>query len=201
MNIELFYDLESSYSYLAFTALDRYVPAVWPGVELVLRPALLGGVFKAVGNVPPATLPARAPYLVSDMARLARWYGVPMQIPDGFPSTSLQVMRALTAVSQREPAKLRDVTRALYRAHWGEGKAVDTPEAWAAAGAGFVDAATVQDPAIKDALKKTTEEAVARGAFGFPAMFVDGGDLFFGADRIELLAREHGLPWRGPAPA
>ena len=52
MKLELFYDIVSPYSYLALTTLDRY-RALW-SMELVLRPAFLGGVMKAVGNVPPA---------------------------------------------------------------------------------------------------------------------------------------------------
>ncbi|HEY4220896.1 MAG TPA: DsbA family protein [Myxococcota bacterium] len=202
IKLELFYDVESSYSYLAFMCLDRYVPTIWPEVELVLRPALLGGVFKAVGNVPPITLAARAPYLINDMAKSAKYFGVPVQIPDGFPSASLAVMRLLTAVARDAPSTLRDVTRALYRRHWGDGLAVDTPEAWAACGAGaHADKVSTQD--VKDALKAATDEAVRRGAFGFPAMFIHKGgddDMYFGSDRIPLLAHDLGLPYRGPNP-
>ena len=38
----------------------------------------------------------------------------------------------------------------------------------------------------KDALRANTEEAVARGAFGAPAMFHEG-ELFWGNDRLGLL--------------
>ena len=57
LQLELFYDIESSYSYLAFTCLERY-RSRWQ-LDLVLRPAFLAGVFKAVGNVPPITLANR----------------------------------------------------------------------------------------------------------------------------------------------
>ncbi|HRP28531.1 MAG TPA: DsbA family protein, partial [Burkholderiaceae bacterium] len=54
-------------------------------------------------------------------------------------------------------------------------------------------AALVGDPAVKSALMATTEEAVARGVFGAPSLFV-GGELFFGQDRLdfvrEALARD-----------
>ena len=61
----------------------------------------------------------------------------------------------------------------------------------------------MSDAGVKERLKATGDEAVARGAFGFPAMFVnkDGDDeLFFGHDRISLLAAEMGLPWHGLRP-
>jgi glutathione S-transferase kappa 1 len=203
--LELFYDVESSYSYLAFTVLDRY-RARWP-IDLVLRPALLGGVFKAVGNVPPITLNQRAPYLARDMGRNAGYFGVPVNIPDNFPQTGLAPMRLLTVVARDRPDRLLEVTRALYARHWGVGKEVDAPDTQRAllqeCG---VDPALVDkigEQATKDALKAATDEAVERGAFGFPAIFVtkDGQDeMFFGSDRFPLLAFEMGWTWSGPNP-
>ena len=40
-----------------------------------------------------------------------------------------------------------------------------------------------QDPAIKQALIDNTENAVERGAFGIPTMFVDG-EIYFGKERL-----------------
>lgn len=213
MKLELFYDIVSPYSYLALTTLDRYrSTGKWPDFELVLRPAFLGGVMKAVGNVPPATLPQRAPYLLRDIARLSRHIGVEMTLPDVFPGQTLTTMRFLRVVEdENDPKLLLDVTLALYRAHWGRGEAVDTPETLlrAAKEAGVDEAraqawaAKTSDPGVKERLKATGDEAVARGAFGFPAMFVnkDGDDeMFFGHDRISLLAAEMGLPWQGHRP-
>lgn len=213
MKLELFYDIVSPYSYLALVTLERYrTTQKWPGFELVLRPAFLGGVMKAVGNVPPATLPQRAPYLLRDIARLSRHVGVEMTLPEVFPGNTLSTMRFLRVVEDEGDAKLlRDVTFALYRAHWGKGSAVDTPDALlAAAQEAGVDEARAQawaaktgDAGVKERLKAAGDEAVARGAFGFPAMFVnkDGDDeMFFGHDRIWLLACEMGLPWQGPRP-
>jgi glutathione S-transferase kappa 1 len=213
MKLELFYDIVSPYSYLALVTLDRYrTTGKWPGFELVLRPAFLGGVMKAVGNVPPATLPQRAPYLLRDIARLSRHIGVEMTLPEVFPGNTLNTMRFLRVVDdENDQALLRDVTFALYRAHWGRGEAVDTPEAMvrAAKDAGVEEARAqtwaekIGDAAVKERLKAATDEAVTRGAFGFPAMFVnkDGDDeMFFGHDRISLIAAEMGLPWQGHRP-
>ena len=46
--------------------------------------------------------------------------------------------------------------------------------------------ALTTDPAIKEALKANTEEAVRRGAFGAPTMFV-GDQMFFGQDRLDFV--------------
>jgi predicted DsbA family dithiol-disulfide isomerase len=39
---------------------------------------------------------------------------------------------------------------------------------------------------VKDALRRNTEQAAARGVFGVPTFEVDG-ELFWGADSIEFL--------------
>ena len=41
---------------------------------------------------------------------------------------------------------------------------------------------------MKEELRATTEEAVARGAFGAPSIFF-GGELYFGVDHLPFLER------------
>jgi 2-hydroxychromene-2-carboxylate isomerase len=45
----------------------------------------------------------------------------------------------------------------------------------------------INDPAVKEQLKKNTEEAVARGVFGAPTFFV-GEEMFWGQDRLDFVA-------------
>ena len=45
----------------------------------------------------------------------------------------------------------------------------------------------IQEPAIKDGLRRNTDELIARGGFGSPSMFVNGDDLYFGNDRLHLV--------------
>ena len=40
---------------------------------------------------------------------------------------------------------------------------------------------------VKDALRANTEELIARGGFGSPTLFLDGDDMYFGNDRVDLL--------------
>lgn len=47
--------------------------------------------------------------------------------------------------------------------------------------------AQAETPEIKDELKRTTDEAVARGAFGAPTFFV-GDVMFRGQDRLDFVA-------------
>ena len=46
--------------------------------------------------------------------------------------------------------------------------------------------AAVSDQAVKDKLRTITEEAVAKGAFGAPTMYV-GEEMFFGQDRLDFV--------------
>jgi glutathione S-transferase kappa 1 len=176
-----------------------------------MRPAFLAGVMKSTGNTPPATLAARAPYLVRDLGRLSSYFDVPLQVPSSFPANTLLCMRLVTAVQLAHPGLLLPLTRELWRRHWSVDLDVQTPEGLheALVAVGFAsDAAAAllvqaNDVTNKDALKRNTDEAVERGAFGFPALFVqrDGSDeMFFGSDRLSLLAHELGLPWAGPVP-
>ena len=46
--------------------------------------------------------------------------------------------------------------------------------------------AATENPANKEKLKATTDEAVARGVFGAPTFFVDG-EMHFGQDRLDFV--------------
>ena len=54
--VEFYFDFGSPYSYLAYKALPGIAAA--HGAQIVWRPMLLGGVFKATGNHSPAEVPA-----------------------------------------------------------------------------------------------------------------------------------------------
>ena len=75
--LEFFFDYGSPYSYLADTQLGALVERT--GAELVYRPMLLGGVFKATGNRSPAFEPieAKRAYGGVEMRRWIEHLGVP----------------------------------------------------------------------------------------------------------------------------
>lgn len=65
--VELFYDVISPYSYLAFELLTRYRKQ-WTTMELKLRPAYLRDVMIKSGNQSPGSVPAKK-MLVCDLFR------------------------------------------------------------------------------------------------------------------------------------
>ncbi len=184
MTVEFFYDINSPYSYLAATQIAALSERT--GHDVQWRPFLLGGVFRATGNQPPAALPARGAWMLKDLYRWAAMYDVPFSFPSKFPMNSLLAMRALTSI---DPATLPDRSLAMFRAYWVDDKDLESPEVVASLlGSEAVAAAANQE--AKDRLRASSDEAVARGAFGAPTFFV-GDEMWFGNDRIPQL--EHAL--------
>ncbi len=187
--VEFFFDFGSPTSYLAWTQLPKL--AAEAGAQLAWRPMLLGGVFKATGNASPVTIPAKGRWMFGDMARWARRYGVPLAMNPHFPINTLTLMRGATGLQMRRPADFERYVEAVYRAMWVEpenlGDATVLPAMLQRAGFdadGLV--ALAGDPEVKARLVATTEEAVARGVFGAPTMFV-GDQMFFGQDRLDFV--------------
>lgn len=185
--IEFFFDVGSPASYLAWTQLPSI--AERHDAKLIYRPMLLGGVFQATGNQSPATIEAKGIYTRSDLQRFARRYGVTLNHNPYFPINTLQLMRgaqALLGTDQFEP-----YLQAVFTAMWVDEQDMGQPEV-----VGKVLAAADFDPTelmerlsdteVKQALKDTTEEAVRRGVFGAPTLFVDG-EMFFGQDRLAFV--------------
>ncbi len=187
--VEFFFDFGSPTAYLAWTQLPAICAAA--GATLVYKPMLLGGVFQATGNASPVTVPAKGRYMLTDLARHAHRYGVPLRFNPHFPVNTLTLMRGAIGLQMREPARFDEYAAAMFRAMWVDarnmGDAAVFAEVLTQAGfdAGAV-AALAGDPAVKDALKANTEEAVRRGAFGAPTMFV-GEQMFFGQDRLDFV--------------
>lgn len=187
--LEFFFDLGSPTTYLAYTQLPGICAET--GSQLVYQPILLGGIFKATGNASPVTITAKGRYLLQDLARYAKRYGVPLKFNPHFPINTLTLMRAVTGIQLRQPERFIDFIDCLFRAIWVEGRNMGDPAVVAAVLAQHhFDPAQVleltQDEEVKDALKHKTEEAIARGMFGAPAMFV-GQQLFFGQDRLDFV--------------
>lgn len=189
--IEFFFDIGSTYSYLASTQVHGLEART--GRTVRWRPFLLGGVFKATGNTGPVNVAARATWLLRDAERWAEEYGVPLVLPSRFPLATLPTQRALAACELEAPEKLPALALSLFHAYWAEDRDPTSREeiARCAREVGLEPErilAGMDGQPAKDHLRKTTEDAIARGAFGAPTFFVDG-QMWFGNDRIAQLER------------
>ena len=89
----------------------------------------------------------------------------------------------------REPAAATRLVKEFFHAFFDDDIDISTPDnAVAVATKAGVDAtaarAAIDDPAIKETLKKEVDAAIARGVFGSPFVFVDG-EPFWGLDRFD----------------
>ena len=187
--VEFYFDFGSPYSYLAYKALPGIAAA--RGAQIVWRPMLLGGVFKATGNHSPAEIPAKERWTRGDLERWATRYGAAFTRNPHFPINTLTLMRGAVGMQMRRP-DFHKYVDAIYRAMWEEPRDLGQPDELAAVlrRAGFdVDAfqSLISDPAVKEQLKQNTEGAVARGVFGAPTFFV-GEQMFWGQDRLDFVA-------------
>lgn len=187
--VEFFFDFGSPTTYLAWTQLPTLCAET--GAALVYKPMLLGGVFQATGNASPVSIPAKGKFMLKDLERFARRYQVPMRFNPHFPINTLTLMRGAVAVQRHQPERFEAFLKLVFEAMWVEARNLGDP-----AQLGEVLAAGGFDPQqllawtaeqeTKDGLKANTDEALRRGAFGAPTMFV-GGELFFGQDRLDFV--------------
>jgi 2-hydroxychromene-2-carboxylate isomerase len=187
--VEFYFDFGSPYSYLAYKALPAIAAA--HGAGIAWRPMLLGGVFKASGNHSPIEIPAKQRWLRDDLERWARRYGAPFAHNPHFPVNTLTLMRGAAGL-QLKGGNFPRYVEAMFSAMWERQRNLGDPAEIAAVlgEAGFdprAFVALVGDAAVKEQLKKLTDEAVARGVFGAPTFFVDG-EMFWGQDRLDFVA-------------
>jgi len=186
-NIEFYFDFGSPTAYLAFTQLQLI--AEKNKINLEYYPILLGGVFKATGNNPPASVPAKGKYMMVDLQRFADKYKVPYKRNPYFPVNTLSLMRG--AVSYQEDGDFLKYVNVMFKNMWIEPKNLNDDEVLKKVlidnnfdADDFIKRISNQN--IKNKLISNTENAVKKGAFGAPTIFV-GDEMFFGQDRMEFI--------------
>ena len=188
--LEFFFDYGSPASYLAYTQMPLIAKRT--GAQIIYRPMLLGGVFKATGNHSPVDIAPKGVWMMADLARFAARYGVPYARNPNFPINTLNLMRG--AIAAENEGRLVPYSDAMFRAMWVDQRNMEDPVGIAGVlrEAGFDPAAmmaAIGTPEVKDRLRANTEEAVARGVFGAPTCFV-GSEMFFGQDRLDFVEEE-----------
>ena len=190
--LEFHFDFSSPYGYLAAQKIEAL--AARHGRAVDWRPMLLGAAFKQSGMAPLTEIPLKGDYSRRDFARSARYHGVAeFRMPEKFPIPTQAAARIMLWAKAGDAALGVRVAKALYRAYFHEGRDISSPDVAAdvAAEAGADRAgarAAVDDPAMKDALKREVDGAIGRGVFGSPFVFVDG-EPFWGIDRFEQIDR------------
>jgi 2-hydroxychromene-2-carboxylate isomerase len=190
--IDFYFDFSSPYGFLASEKIEAL--AGRHGREVRWRPMLLGVVFKHTGAAPLVQIPLKGEYSRRDMARSARFHGIDgFRMPSTFPIATQAPARIVLWLQATDPAVATKVLHAEYRAFFVDDVDISSPDnaASVAAGCGVDPAAVraaIDDQDIKDALKKSNEQAIAAGAFGSPFIVVDS-EPFWGLDRLDQVER------------
>jgi 2-hydroxychromene-2-carboxylate isomerase len=154
-------------------------------------PVLLGGVYKATGNMSPADslrgIKNKPEYNALETQRFLRRHNIMKFKPNPFfPVNTLTLMRG--AVAAQFEAVFESYFRAAYHHMWVEPKKMDDPvvfrEAFLSSGLDIDRLiARTQQEDVKKKLIENTSDAVDRGSFGSPTFFV-GNEIFFGKDSL-----------------
>lgn len=194
--IECFFDCSSPWTWLGFHNLQPLAAEL--GVPVRWRPILVGGIFNAVNPSVYESrqhgVPAKQAYMKKDLMDWAAHCGLPIRFPPTvFPVNSVKAMRGcIWAEAQQGPAALVALATACFQAYWRDDRDISQDDVLAdCARAAGLDAqalaAGIATPEVKAQLKANTDEAIARGAFGSPTIFVAGDDMYFGNDRLPLV--------------
>lgn len=187
--IEFIFDFGSPNAYLAYRALPPILART--GAQLIIDPCLLGGIFKATGNVAPgvayAGVKGKLEYEMLEIRRFVTKHRIDkFRMNPHFPVNTLMLMRGLIAAGE---SGVGDAYLEMgLKGMWEEGLKLDDPDVLArridSAGLDSRNLlAAAQTDRVKLKLADNTAAAVARGVFGVPTFFV-GADMFFGKDRL-----------------
>ena len=192
--IEFFFDCSSPWTYLAFHNIQPVAKAF--NATIHWRPFLVGGVFNTINpsvyNTRDAPVPAKQAYGKKDLQDWARLAGLQiLDRPTVFPVNSVKAMRACI-VLEADGRQVAFAT-AVFEAYWGQDRNISETAVLEdicqrlGIDADRLFTAIDQQP-VKDRLRANTQELMDRGGYGSPTVFIDKTDMYFGNDRMPLIA-------------
>ena len=190
--IDYYHSLISPWSYLGGPRLGDIAAAA--GATVNVKPIDLARVFPVSGGLPLAKrADQRRAYRLAELARWRDHLGMPLNIePRSFPAAEGLAARTVIAARQAGADAAR-LSNAILRAVWAEQRDIADRETLVAICAetghdGTALTAAAETDAIAAIYAADTGEAIARGVFGAPT-YIFAGELFWGQDRLEFLAR------------
>ena len=191
MDLELFFDFASTYSYPAVMTAEQ--AAAQQGLRIALRPILLGPIFAAQGYTQPPFLQysVKGAYTWRDLERVCADLSLPWRKPSAFPRRSL--LAARVALIGMDDGWGAEFTRRVFVLNFAEDREIDDElNIRALLGELGLSADEVLARALSDdnraRLKTETARAEQLGVFGAPTLVV-AGEIFWGHDRMAQALR------------
>ncbi|HEX5476652.1 MAG TPA: DsbA family protein [Burkholderiales bacterium] len=176
-DVTWYFDFVSPFSHIGLYRL-KDLP---PNVRVTFRPVLFAGLLKHWGQKGPAEIPAKRRWTYRWCAWWAAELGVPFRFPASHPFNPLHHLRLCIAAGPSY-----EVAKVIFDSLWTSGAEADDPQRFSSLCKDLgIDPGALSAPEIKDALRRNTEEAAARGVFGVPS-FEAQGEVFWGADAMEF---------------
>lgn len=176
--VNWYFDFVSPFAYLQSSRLDGFA------MHALVRckPVLFAAILNHVGQKGPAEIPSKRSWTFEHVAWLARQCNTPLKLPREHPFNPLPLLRLALVLGPSVA-----VVQRLFAYVWRDGHLPDEPGPWSALLAELgVEAAALDAPEIKKALRENTDEAIAAGVFGVPTAIVEG-HLFWGFDATEMI--------------
>jgi 2-hydroxychromene-2-carboxylate isomerase len=150
-----------------------------PEVSIAYRPVLFAGLLNHWGQKGPAEIPAKRKWTYRSCVWEAHRLGIPFRFPALHPFNPLQHLRLALAAGCAPQA-----VRKIFDFIWTTGEDASDPARFSSL-CEQLGTDPSKHPQVKDALRKNTEEAAARGVFGVPTLVIEG-EVFWGADSVEF---------------
>lgn len=182
-HITFYLDFISPYAYLAFEKLPEGLKGI--SYSVTYKPLLFAGLLKHHGQLGPAEIAGKREWTYRQVGWLAHQQGVSLQLPASHPFNPLALLRlAVACPAQGSPN--RYICETLFRHVWQGGAEAADPQRVAALAAQLAPQRDPNGADVKVQLKANSDEAIAQGVFGVPALAVDG-KVFWGQDALPML--------------
>ena len=137
---------------------------------------------------------AKLTYQSADMGRFVKHHNISYQHNSHFPVMTLTLMRG--AIFATNTAYEKTYINTVFDAMWIKGRKMDDPNTvFKVLTSADLPASQIiagmAEPLVKSALITATQDAVDRGVFGAPTLFVED-EMFFGKDALSDLERALG---------
>ncbi|TNF60627.1 MAG: 2-hydroxychromene-2-carboxylate isomerase [Burkholderiales bacterium] len=165
------------------------------GSAVRVLPVDYGRIFPASGGIPlPQRAPQRQAYRLVELRRFSQWLGIPLNVqPRHFPVAGDPASLLITAVARADGAEAAlDLIGAIGAAIWQRELDAADPDVLCQLlqelGLPAVRLDEAASGPVRLAYDEHTRQAIDAGVFGAPSYVVDG-EIFWGQDRLELLAQ------------
>jgi 2-hydroxychromene-2-carboxylate isomerase len=194
VTIDYYLSLNSPWTYLGSARFADI--AARHGATVNVKPCKFGPIFEQTGGLPlPKRSPQRRAYRMMELKRWREALEIPIHLePKHFPCDDAAAVRLVIA-ARLQGKDAHRLSLELGRAVWEREETIADPAVMAlAARRAGLDATELRaggpsDGELDALYDKYTQEALAAGVFGAPSYVLPSGEIFWGQDRLDLLAR------------